>query len=105
LDFITWRLENRYSAHAKHGQGRVVSHSGLRSVSNTRANEGVVIVAPVVNRKPGDIAGFIRVGQGTTKNVKVPLQVQLTSGTYINFRSTQGTRPRPTHSSLSLRPT
>ena len=46
------------------------------------ANEGAVTVAPVVNGKPGDIAGFTRVGQGTTKNVKMPLQVQLTSRTY-----------------------
>jgi len=52
------------------------------AVGDTRANQGVVTIAPLVNGKPGDIAGFAAVGHGTSTNVKVPVQVQLRSGTY-----------------------
>ena len=46
------------------------------------ADEGVVTVAPLVNDKPGDVAGFTVVRQGTSTNVTVPIRVQLRSGTY-----------------------
>jgi len=52
------------------------------SISSTSANEGVVTIAPLVNGKPGDVAGFVDVRHGTTKAVRLPLQVQLNSGTY-----------------------
>ncbi len=47
-----------------------------------RSAQGVVTVAPLVNGRPGDIAGFTVVRHGTSTNLKVPVQVQLTSGTY-----------------------
>ena len=46
------------------------------------ADEGVVTVAPLVNDKPGDVAGFTVVRQGTSTNVTVPIRVHLRSGTY-----------------------
>jgi hypothetical protein len=52
------------------------------SVDDTSANQGVVTIAPLVSGKPGDIAGFTAVKQGTSRDVEVPVQVQLRSGTY-----------------------
>ena len=52
------------------------------AVGDTSANEGVVTVAPLVNGKAGDIAGFTTVRHGISTNITVPIQVQLRSGTY-----------------------
>ena len=52
------------------------------AVTGTQTHEGVVTLAPLVNGKPGDIAGLTHVRQGTSKNVRVPVQVQLRTGTY-----------------------
>jgi hypothetical protein len=52
------------------------------AVSDTRVNEGVVIIAPLVNGEPGDIAGFTAVHQATSTDVTVPIRVQLRSGAY-----------------------
>ena len=73
------------------------------SVENTSANEGVVTIAPLVSGKPGDIAGFTVVKQGVSRDVEVPIQVQLRSGTYRV--ADQETRPPPTRKSLLPGPT
>ena len=71
------------------------------AVSNTRAKEGVVTVAPLVNGKPGDIAGFTAVGHGTSTNVKVPVQVQLRTGTYRVALYPGGAFPSATQQALT----
>lgn len=71
------------------------------AVSNTSAKEGVVAVAPLVSGKPGDIAGFTAVGHGTSTNVKVAVQVQLTSGTYRVALYSGGTLPFDTQEALA----
>jgi hypothetical protein len=71
------------------------------AVSNTSAKEGVVTVAPLVNGKPGDIAGFTAVGHGTSTNVKVPVQVQLASGTYRVALYSGGALPSDTQGALA----
>lgn len=45
-------------------------------------DEGVVAVAPEVNGVRGDVAGFVTLHPGTSTNVQIPLNVQLTSGEY-----------------------
>ena len=71
------------------------------AVGDTSANEGVVTVAPLVNGKPGDIAGFTAVRRGTSTNVKVPVQVQLRSGTYRVALYPGGKSPSGTQQALT----
>jgi hypothetical protein len=71
------------------------------AVGETSANEGVVTVAPLVNGRPGDIAGFTTVPHGTSTNVKVPVQVQLRSGSYRVALYPGGTSPSGTQHALT----
>lgn len=52
------------------------------SVDDTGADAGVVTIAPLISGRPGDIAGFTAVKQGTSRDVAVHIQVQLRSGRY-----------------------
>ena len=71
------------------------------AVGDTRANQGVVTIAPLVNGRPGDIAGFTRVRHGTSTDVKVPVQVQLRSGTYRVALYPGGKFPADTQQALT----
>ena len=71
------------------------------SVGDTSADKGVVTIAPLVNGKPGDIAGFAVVRHGTSTNVTVPVQVQLRSGTYRVALYPRGKSPSDTQRPLS----
>ncbi len=78
-----------------------------KTVGDTRPNEGVVTIAPLVNGKPGDIAGFAAVPHGTSTKVKVPVQVQLRSGTcrvalYPGGRSPAGTQQALTGTDVTI---
>ena len=71
------------------------------AVGDTHSAEGVVTVAPLVNGKPGDVAGFTPVRHGTSTNVKVPVQVQLRSGTYRVALYAGGKSPSDTQQPLT----
>ena len=71
------------------------------AVGDTQANEAVVTVAPLVNGKPGDIAGLAAVRHGMSTNVKIPVQVQLRSGTYRVALYPGGKSPSDTQLALT----
>ena len=53
------------------------------SVPSNSDDEGVVAVAPDVNGVRGDVAGFVTVRPGTTMEVHIASDAQLTSGRYV----------------------